>query len=45
MSEGIKLSVELSHGDGLGIEDVGMHNLKWDTARSALALQSCESVS
>ena len=45
MSERVKFSVELSHGDGLGIENVGVHNLKWDTTGSALALQSCQSVS
>ena len=44
MGESVKLSVELAHGDGLGVEYKGMHQLKRHSSWSELALQSRESV-
>ena len=29
VGECVKFSVELTHSDGLGVEDVGVHDLKW----------------
>ena len=45
MSEGIKLSIELAHSDGLGIEHVRMHSLEWYPSWCSRPLQSCQSVS
>lgn len=39
MCQWVKLSIQLAHGDGLGVEDVGVHSLKGHSTRGALALQ------
>ena len=44
MSERVELSIELPHGDGLGIENKGVHLLKRDSPSCTLALQCWESV-
>ena len=44
MSESVKLSIQLSHGDGLGVEDIGVDLLKWYPSGSTLALEGRERV-
>ena len=44
MSESIKLSIKLTHSDGLGIQNVSVHLLKRYTSRSAFALESRERI-
>ena len=45
MSKGIKFSIELTHSNGLWIENVCVYLLKHDSSRCALALESRESIS
>ena len=45
MSEGVKFTVELTHGDGFGVEDRCVDGLKRNTSWGACALQSREGIS
>ena len=44
MCKHVKLSIELAHGDGLWVENVGVHLFKRHTSGCELALQSGESI-
>ena len=44
VNEGVKLPIELTHGDWFGVEDGCVHSLERDTAWSARALQSWEGI-
>ena len=45
MCKHVKLSIELAHGDGLGVQYIGVHLFKRHTSGGELALQSRESIS
>ena len=42
VGERVKLSLELAHGDGLGVEHKRVRHLEWSPSRSELALQGRE---
>lgn len=41
MCEHVILSIELSHGDRLGVQDMYLHRLIHTTTHRGLTLQSC----
>ena len=45
VGERVKLSIELAHRDGLGVEHERVHHLKRHPSRSELALEGREGVS
>ena len=44
VGERVKLSIELAHGDGLGVEHKRVYHLEWSHSRSEFALQDREGV-